>query len=195
MGTSKVISSEYYEVTKCEEFKLEVTSGLEGGGLFVNRKVNWSVDSSYFWTPEPIETIKLNEFIASLNQIILDSSVLDFNGMEFFNDPIFFYSKRKDELGKLKKDTKYMVFGRRYLVIAHITDAGNWKLDYIDSSFSALGRLVRPYAIFDIYNDGQPEIIYLSDSESYKDIMIQLQDSNTSDDWVKKAISVGGAYN
>ena len=67
-------------------------------------------------------------------------------------DPLFFYSKRQNELGEFKNDTKYMVFGRRYLAIAHITDAGNWKLDYIDLSFSALGRLVRPYAIFDIYN-------------------------------------------
>ena len=92
-------------------------------------------------------------------------------------------------------NTKCVVYGKRYLIIAYLSSQNEWILAHIENEYTNdYYKLFTPKALIDIDQDGIPEIIF-NDSLGHAiwDKILKINNIETIDSWEVKANSIGGA--
>ncbi|PCJ64876.1 MAG: hypothetical protein COA58_11420 [Bacteroidetes bacterium] len=195
VGTSKVVSKDFYDVTKCYELELKTTIGLDGIGLYTSKNVDWEVDSSQIWAPLPEEKMKLDTFLFKMNELVID------HGKPSYVDTLegkYIYFKipaNKNENKNYFPNTRCVVYGKRYLVIAYLNNQNEWTLAHLENEYTNNDyKLFTPIALIDIDKDGIPEIIYQDSlGHAFWDKILKIENIETIDSWKVEATSVGGA--
>lgn len=194
VGTSKVVSKSYYDITDCYELELKTESGNDGIGFYTSEEVDWAVDSAQFWTPSAEETKSLNAFINTIDALFVDTTVNRYP-FEQNETALFFKIRQNDnEDENYFPETKCVVYGKKYLIIAYLNSDNEWKLAHIENDFTNAHSIKKtPISLLDIDDDGIPEILY-EDSlgHCFNDKLLKLDNRETIGSWKVKAVSVGG---
>lgn len=196
VGTSKIIGSHFYDVTQCREYELQTIDGVDGTGLYTSKKINWEMDSSWFWEPTGQELNSLMNFKASLSSLVLDSQRINSQPDQIKEMTVFFKVSPIDENNiECSLRTKCVVLGCEYFFIAYLTGSGEWKLAHLENTYSNSEYCkYEPIAVVDIGKNGLPEIIFQhSLGHAFWDRIIRLDNIQTMESWKIEASSVGGA--
>ncbi len=195
VGTSKVVSKDFYDVTKCYELELKTTNGIDGIGFYTSKNVNWEVDSSQLWLPSQEEKTKLNTFLIKMDKLVIDSSKPNYVDTLEGKSIFFKIPESENEDQNHLSNTRCVVFGKRYLIIAYLNGQNEWTLAHIENEYTNnYYKLFTPKALIDIDQNGIPEIIYQDSlGHAFWDKILKINSMETIDSWKVEAISIGGA--
>lgn len=196
VGISKVKHGDGYDHTQCFELQLQTTNGKDGVGLYVSKQIDWEVDSSQIWRPTKVEMHKLQDFLLNLNKLVIDDNKPNYTDTSSVGKFIFFkitHGLGNDEINI--PNTKCVVYGKRYLIIAYLNSQNEWTLAHIENEYSNdYLKLFTPIALVDIDKDGIPEIVFQDSlGHIFWDKILRIGNKETIDSWQIEAISVAGA--
>lgn len=198
-GTFEVAHTEFYDVTRCEELSLVPRVGKRGVGLFVSRDSNYKPHEPVAYEPTAGETERFDHFLSTVETAWLNGRPFG-KPVPFAKRTMFFQfplpkevaAQRIDGTGTpLHQPRFWAVAGGPILVVAYLGEHGHWKAATVKRPLG-LTDSYSPEAVFDMNNDGVPEIVYQSsDGPGFADNVLALNPAAMT--WEDAAESVGGA--
>jgi len=203
VGEARVKDGKLYDITKCFELELEIIKGDKGAGLFTDIHGQYRPQPSPEWKPSKEQQEQFAEFIKNAQVLAVPGQSSGFsegNPPTSLDGPPFFF---KYSYKTAKGDDHSFLFGVAggpVLVVAWLDDNGRWIINHIENNQTNLDAAPNiqylPIAVFDMNEDGSPEIIaYWKGDVSWAQIILKqlLPYGEPPGSWVRVAESVRGS--
>jgi hypothetical protein len=208
---SRLTERNYYDSTRCHEVGFDADARVPPGQSYndwrpgrvvLYARGGFHPRASLRWSPSAAERADHERFVVSLTSMFLANPgehVRSANGgnrgaapLPFADRTLFFHFTDPQS----HAERRLAVSGGSLLVVAERTAEGRWFVVHVDHRLSRTATNPMPYlpvAVFDMNDDGRPEIVYHdreSGGEFFGDAVLSL---DPMDEWHEAARSVGGS--
>ncbi|MDD5305935.1 MAG: hypothetical protein PHU25_01315 [Deltaproteobacteria bacterium] len=210
VGSAEIVSRSYYEYAECYDTTWKLIQGSWGAGLLASEDGDWRPPPSVQWTPSPSQMAALSRMVDDVYHafVFTDLSFIRLTtgpGQTEGTDKLLPLERRtllftipprkRDSEPAPPNPTQFAVVGGPVLLVAFLHPDERWIVSAERNELTDGDRThltYQPIAVFDVDEDGFPEIIYrFSEGEWWGETILKLD--TAFDRWREVATSVMGS--